>query len=79
MDGRPSWDHYFGNLATIVASRSTCTRKQVGAVIVRDKNILSTGYNGSIIGQPHCSEAGCLVENNHCVRTVHAEANAIVE
>ncbi|MHA2504077.1 MAG: deoxycytidylate deaminase [Candidatus Kariarchaeaceae archaeon] len=79
MDDRPTWDNYFANLAKHVASRSTCSRKQVGAVIVRDKNILSTGYNGSIKGEPHCSEVGCLVENNHCVRTVHAEANAIVQ
>lgn len=79
MDDRPSWDNYFANLAQHVAQRSTCTRKKVGAIIVRDRNILSTGYNGSIRKHPHCSEVGCLVENNHCIRTVHAEANAIVQ
>ena len=67
------------NLAVQVATRSTCPRKSVGAVIVRDKTILSTGYNGSIRGAPHCSEAGCLMENSHCIRTVHAEANSLVQ
>lgn len=76
---RVSWDRYFMNLALQAATRSTCPRKHVGAVIVRDKTILSTGYNGSVRGAPHCTEAGCLMENNHCVRTVHAEANALVQ
>jgi dCMP deaminase len=67
------------NLAVQAATRSTCPRKHVGAVIVRDKSILSTGYNGSIRGAPHCDEAGCLMDNGHCVRTVHAEANALVQ
>jgi len=67
------------NLAIQVATRSTCPRKHVGAVIVRDKTILSTGYNGSIRGASHCTEAGCLMENGHCIRTVHAEANALVQ
>jgi dCMP deaminase len=76
---RVSWNRYFMNLALQAATRSTCPRKHVGAVIVRDKTILSTGYNGSIRGAPHCTEAGCLMENHHCVRTVHAEANALVQ
>ncbi len=76
---RVSWDRYFMNLAVQAATRSTCPRKHVGAVIVRDKTILSTGYNGSIRGAPHCTEVGCLIENEHCVRTVHAEANALVQ
>ena len=67
------------NLAIQAATRSTCPRKSVGAVIVRDKTILSTGYNGSIRGAPHCTDVGCLMENDHCVRTVHAEANALVQ
>lgn len=78
-DNRPSWEYYFGQLALQVATRSTCPRKQVGAVIVKNNNILSTGYNGSIKGLPHCTEVGCLIENDHCIRTVHAEANAIVQ
>jgi len=76
---RVSWHRYFMNLAEQAATRSTCPRKHVGAVIVRDKTVLSTGYNGSIRGAPHCTEAGCLMENSHCIRTVHAEANAIVQ
>ena len=76
---RASWDQYFMNIAKEVATRSTCDRKFVGAVIVRDKNILATGYNGSIRGLPHCDEVGHLMEEGHCVRTVHAESNAIVQ
>lgn len=79
MDYRPPWDVYFGNLAKQVATRSTCNRKKVGAIIVKDRNILSTGYNGSIRGSKHCTEVGCLIENGHCVRTIHAEANAIIQ
>ncbi len=67
------------NIAREVATRSTCDRKFVGAVIVRDRSILATGYNGSIRGLKHCDEDGHLMEDNHCVRTVHAEANAIVQ
>ena len=67
------------NIARVVASRSTCPRKSVGAVIVRDKTILSTGYNGSIRGMPHCTEAGHMMENGHCVATIHAESNAILQ
>ncbi len=67
------------NIATEVATRSTCDRKHVGAVIVREKTILSTGYNGSIKGLPHCDEAGHEMVDGHCVRTTHAEANAIVQ
>lgn len=76
---RLSWDEYFMTIAYQVATRATCDRKHVGAVIVRDKTILSTGYNGSIRGLPHCDEVGHLMENGHCVRTVHAEANAIAQ
>jgi dCMP deaminase len=77
--GRVSWDEYFMNIARTVATRATCDRKFVGAVIVRDRIILATGYNGSIRGLPHCDEVGHLMEDGHCVRTVHAEANAIVQ
>jgi dCMP deaminase len=66
-------------IAREVATRSTCDRKHVGAVIVRDKMILTTGYNGSIRGLSHCDEEGHMMEDGHCVRTVHAEANAIVQ
>jgi dCMP deaminase len=76
---RVSWEQYFMNIAKEAASRSTCDRKHVGAVIVRDKTILSTGYNGSIRGMPHCDEVGHLIEDGHCVATIHAEANAILQ
>ena len=76
---RVPWDVYFMNIAQVVASRSTCPRKFVGSVIVRDKTILSTGYNGSIRGMPHCTEIGHMMENDHCVATIHAEANAIIQ
>jgi dCMP deaminase len=79
MSGRVSWDAYFMNIAREVATRSTCARKHVGATIVRDKVILSTGYNGSIRGMPHCDEADHMMEDGHCVRTIHAEANAIIQ
>jgi dCMP deaminase len=76
---RVPWDVYFMRIAQVVSSRSTCPRKFVGSVIVRDKTILSTGYNGSIRGMPHCSDEGHMMENGHCVATIHAEANAIIQ
>ena len=76
---RADWPEYFMNIAKEVATRSTCDRKHVGSVIVRDKTILSTGYNGSIRGMPHCDEAGHMMENDHCVATIHAEANAVLQ
>ena len=76
---RVGWDQYFMNIARQAATRSTCDRKFVGAVIVRDRTILSTGYNGSIRGMPHCDEVGHDLENGHCVATIHAEANAILQ
>ena len=76
---RSSWDQYFMDIAKQVATRATCDRKHVGAVVVRDRTILSTGYNGSIRGMPHCDEVGHMMENGHCVATVHAEANAILQ
>lgn len=66
-------------IAKEVASRATCDRKHVGAVVVRDRSILATGYNGSIRGLPHCDDAGHMMEDHHCVRTLHAEANAIIQ
>ena len=76
---RVDWDEYFMSIAAQVATRSTCDRKHVGAVIVRDKMILATGYNGSMRGIEHCDDVGHLMQEGHCVRTVHAEANAIVQ
>ncbi len=76
---RAGWHEYFMGIAHQAATRATCPRKHVGAVIVRDKTILSTGYNGSIRGYRHCDEDGCIIEDGHCVATVHAEANAIIQ
>ena len=76
---RPDWDTYFMNIAHHVAARSTCDRAQVGAVLVRDKRILTTGFNGSPSGLPHCDTVGHLMADDHCVRTTHAEANAIIQ
>jgi dCMP deaminase len=77
--GRPSWDNYFMQITFEVAKRSTCPRAAVGAVIVRDKRILTTGYNGAPASLAHCTEVGCLMVNDHCVRTLHAEQNAIIQ
>ena len=85
---RIGWNQYFMQICAVVARRSTCTRATVGAVIVRDRIILATGYNGSPSGMPHCSEAGCLVYSSttpdgeteeNCFRTIHAEINAIAQ
>jgi dCMP deaminase len=76
---RPKWEVYFLDIAKQVATRATCDRKHVGAVIVRDRAILSTGYNGAPRGMKHCDEIGHMMEDGHCVRTTHAEANAIAQ
>ncbi len=75
---RCSWDAYFMNIAREAARRSTCSRKHVGAVIVRHRTILSTGYNGSIRGLAHCDDEDHMMVDGHCVRTIHAETNAII-
>lgn len=83
---RPSWDEYFQNLVQVVGTRSTCSRGRSGCVIVKDKRLLTTGYVGSPIGGAHCDDAGhemhsVIHENGeqtrHCIRTAHAEQNAI--
>ena len=76
---RTTWPVYFMGIAEHVATRATCDRKHVGAVIVKGKEILATGYNGSMPGAPHCDDAGHLMIAGHCVRTVHAEINAIAQ
>ena len=78
---RPTWPQYFLELAATVSTRSTCPRAAVGTVIVDpySHQILCTGYNGSICGEKHCSDVGCDLENDHCVRAVHSEANAIAQ
>lgn len=73
------FDSYFLRIANLVGEMSTCNRGKVGCVLVRDKRILSTGYAGAPSGMPHCDTVGHEMENNHCVRTVHAEQNAIIQ
>lgn len=78
MDKRQPWTEYFMELAEKLATRSTCDRANVGVVIVNDDNrIVSTGYNGSVPGNPHCNDVGHVLKDGHCVATVHAEINAI--
>ncbi|HWT04728.1 MAG TPA: cytidine/deoxycytidylate deaminase family protein [Xanthomonadales bacterium] len=80
MDGaRPGWDEYFMEIARTVATRATCPRASVGAVMTRERRILTTGYNGAPRGVSHCREAGCILVDGHCLRATHAEANAIVQ
>lgn len=88
MSERLSWNQYFLTITRQVAERSTCTRAKVGAVIVRDRSILATGYNGAPAGMPHCTDVGCLVYRSqtpdgeveeNCFRTIHAEINAIAQ
>lgn len=76
---RPEWDLYFMKIAFAVSERSTCDRAFVGCVLVLDKRILTTGFNGSPKGQEHCDEVGHLMIEEHCVRTIHAETNAIIQ
>ncbi|WLR49908.1 ComE operon protein 2 [Bacillus tianshenii] len=76
---RISWDQYFMAQSHLLALRSTCTRLSVGATIVRDKRIIAGGYNGSVSGGVHCVDEGCYVIDGHCVRTIHAEMNALLQ
>jgi dCMP deaminase len=76
---RPSWDEYFLKLAMLASERSTCPRMHCGCVLVKDRFVLATGYNGSLPGAAHCDEAGCLIVENHCIRTNHAEINALCQ
>jgi len=79
LSDRPSWDDYFIEMARLVAQRATCPRRHVGAVLVKDRRLVASGYNGAVRGQPHCDEVGCLLVDGHCVRAVHAEVNAIIQ
>jgi dCMP deaminase len=76
---RKPWDKYFSDIAQMVSERATCTRLHVGCVLVKDKRIISTGYNGSISGDEHCEDVGCYVVDGHCIRTIHAERNALAQ
>lgn len=79
MTDRIEWDQYFMAQSALLALRSTCSRLSVGATIVRDKRVIAGGYNGSVSGDVHCIDDGCFVVDNHCVRTIHAEMNAILQ
>lgn len=79
MKKRIDWGQYFMVQAALLASRSTCKRLSVGAVLVRDKRIIAGGYNGSVSGDDHCIDEGCYLRDGHCVRTIHAEMNAILQ
>ncbi len=74
---RVPWDQYFCSIAEMVKTRATCPRLQVGAVLVKDKHIISTGYNGVPNGVSHCDETGCVIVDNHCSLSIHAEVNAL--
>jgi dCMP deaminase len=78
-NGRQSWDEYFMQLAESISTRATCSRLKVGCLFVRDNRILTTGYNGALPGHKHCEEIGCLLHESHCVRSVHAEENAVAQ
>jgi dCMP deaminase len=87
IEQRPSWDEYFLEVAKLVSKRATCLRRSVGAVIVKDKRILSTGYNGAPTGLRHCAEVGCMREKlkipsgqrHELCRALHAEQNALIQ
>jgi len=76
---RPNWDDYFMAIAKLIAVRATCDRLYSGAVLVKDNRIISTGYNGAPPGLAHCDEDGHLLEEGHCVRTIHGEHNALLQ
>ena len=79
---RPSWDEFFMMTAKLVATMGTCLKRSVGSVIVKNRRIISTGFNGAPPGLPHCTEVGCLVfpeEGTACQRTLHSEHNAILQ
>ncbi len=86
-DSRPSWEEYFMSITALVAERSTCLRRKVGAILVRDKRIIATGYNGAPSGIRHCLDVGCLREQqgipsgerHELCRGLHAEQNAIIQ
>jgi dCMP deaminase len=76
---RISFDEYFMKMALLASERATCQRLKVGSVIVKNKNVLATGYNGSASGEVHCIDEGCLMKDGHCIRTIHSEQNALLQ
>lgn len=79
MTKRIPWNQYFMSQSMLLSMRSTCSRLAVGATIVREKRVISGGYNGSVSGDVHCIDEGCYVVDGHCIRTIHAEANALLQ
>ena len=79
MEKRIPWDQYFMLQAVLLSLRSTCTRLSVGAILVRDQRMIAGGYNGSVSGDKHCIDDGCYMVDGHCLRTIHAEMNAVLE
>lgn len=76
---RIGWNEYFTQLLNVIKERSTCERLKVGALIVKGNNVIATGYNGAVNKAEHCMDVGCMMDNGHCIRTVHAEMNAITQ
>ncbi len=76
---RMSWDEFFASLSRLMSIRSTCTRLAVGCLLIRDRRIIASGYNGSLKGDVHCIDVGCKIVDGHCVRTIHAEQNALLQ
>lgn len=79
MEKRIPWDQYFMLQAVLLSLRSTCTRLSVGAILVRDQRMIAGGYNGSVSGDKHCIDDGCYMADGHCLRTIHAEMNAVLQ
>ena len=79
MEKRIPWDQYFMLQAVLLSLRSTCTRLSVGAILVRDQRMIACGYNGSVSGDKHCIDDGCYMVDGHCLRTIHAEMNAVLQ
>ena len=79
VDQRIPWNQYFMAQAVLLSLRSTCTRLEVGATLVKDRRIIAGGYNGAVSGDNHCIDHGCYVVDGHCLRTIHAEMNALLQ
>ena len=79
MEKRIPWDQYFMLQSVLLSLRSTCTRLSVGAILVRDQRMIAGGYNGSVSGDKHCIDDGCYMVDGHCLRTIHAEMNAVLQ
>ncbi|XBG73896.1 ComE operon protein 2 [Enterococcus cecorum] len=79
VDQRIPWNQYFMAQAVLLSLRSTCTRLEVGATLVKDRRIIVGGYNGAVSGDNHCIDHGCYVVDGHCIRTIHAEMNALLQ